>query len=169
MSKKDESADNQNISLPPGTIEAIGKWPKRALELIVEQDTSGTFISNEANTASFVAKILSAAAENEKERGPNAHLSNQPTYNITTGVLTINDKTISLEGSERDVLGILVSLRAGTFSDLQATQSPRPDKILHRLCEKYPELQNHIFFPGAKGHGGYSTNIVSAGSATIGP
>ncbi len=100
---------------------------------------------------------------------PDAHGSNAPTYNTETGVLTINDRTISLEGSERDVLGTLVLLRAGTFSDLQATQSPRPDKILNKLCKKYPELQSHILFPGAKGHGGYSTDIASANLATIGP
>jgi len=83
-----------------------------------------------------------------------------PIFNATRGILQLENRPVCLECNEQDVLGVLVRLGATTLQVLRKESNcDNPNRVLTGLIRKYALLKKHIFLPGGKGHGGYSTTI----------
>jgi hypothetical protein len=80
------------------------------------------------------------------------------------GRLKIGDETKCFTGQELLVLEAIVELQAATKRQLEARSGVgEAVRVLKRMVDKHPELQDYIIARPGRNKGGYRTTIQRAG------
>ena len=120
--------------------------------MIVE--LTGKFGSNTLDGLTADCEVVAKALERSLPPvGQDSHkvkgfaVESPPIFDPEKGTLQLAGVTVLLEETEVKVLSLLVEKSPCTLKDLQKSGVGRPERILDKLCKKYPAVKPFITLP----------------------